>query len=130
MEDQGYHIKSKIYYQDNESAMRLERNGRKSCGDKSRHFHIRYFFIKDVLERENITLLHCPTEDMVADFFTKPLQGSLLKKIRELIMGHSRFPAEERVENSIKTDTRATENLDTYKVRKNVTFADVVRTNI
>lgn len=66
----------------------------------------------------------------MADFFTKPLQGSLFKKMRNLIMGVSRFPAEERVENSIKSDTKTTENTDTYKVRKNVTFADVVRTNI
>jgi hypothetical protein len=29
----------------------------------------------------------CPTGDMVADFMTKPLQGSTFKKFRDLIMG-------------------------------------------
>ena len=29
---------------------------------------------------------YCPTGDMVADFFTKPLQGSLFRKLRDKIM--------------------------------------------
>ena len=29
---------------------------------------------------------HCPTEEMVGDFFTKPLQGSLFRKFRAIIM--------------------------------------------
>ena len=62
------------------SAMRLESNGLKSCGEKSRHIDIRFFFIKDVLKRENIELRRCPTERMIADYFTKPLQGSLFRK--------------------------------------------------
>ena len=49
MEDQGYNIKKCVYYQDNESAMRLEKNGTVSSGEKTRHIHIRYFLIKDVL---------------------------------------------------------------------------------
>lgn len=46
MEDQGYPMRTKIFYQDNESAMKLESDGRKSCGDKSRHIHIRYFSLR------------------------------------------------------------------------------------
>ena len=30
---------------------------------------------------------YCPTEEMIADYFTKPLQGSLFKKFRNLILG-------------------------------------------
>ena len=29
----------------------------------------------------------CPTKQMVADFMTKPLQGTIFKKFRDLIMG-------------------------------------------
>ena len=32
MEAQGYEMKENIYYQDNMSAMKLEKNGRMSCG--------------------------------------------------------------------------------------------------
>jgi len=42
MEVQGY-IRENIYYQDNMSAMKLEKNGRMSCGRNSRHIDIRYF---------------------------------------------------------------------------------------
>ena len=82
MHYQGFDMDSNIFYQDNQSAMKLEKNGHKSCGEKSRHIDIRYFFIKDVLRRENIDLQYCPTEDMIADFYTKPLQGSLFRKLK------------------------------------------------
>ena len=64
---------------------------------------------------------------MITDFFTKPLQGSLFNKMRSVIMGHSEFPAEERIENNIHKDTKATENVRGNIIRKHVTFADAVR---
>ena len=100
LEGQGYSVKRNLFYQDNESAMKLETNGRSSCGEKSRHIHIRYFFIKDVLKRESIEMKHCPTEIMIANFFTKPLQGKLFHKMRDIIMGHAPLPVEERVEGN------------------------------
>ena len=106
--------------------MKIEKNGRTSCGEKSRHIHIRYFFIKDILKRENIELIHCPTERMIADFYTKPLTGSLFRKLRDIVMGHAPFPVEERVGESIITTDNLGQN-KTSKVRKNVTYADVVK---
>ena len=75
----------------------MESNGRRSCGEKSRHINIRYFFIKDVLKREGIELIHCPTERMIAGYYTKPLQGSLFRKMRDILMSLASFPEEERV---------------------------------
>ena len=94
-------VKSNIFYQDNQSAILLEKNGRNSCGEKSRHINIRYFFIKDVLNRERITVTHCPTEQMIADYFTKPLQGNLFTTLRDTIMGIIPYPTKERVENKM-----------------------------
>ena len=37
---QGYEIKNKILYQDNESTIKMERNGRNSCTGNSRHIDI------------------------------------------------------------------------------------------
>jgi hypothetical protein len=73
------------------SAMLLETNGRASAGQRSRHINIRYFFIKDRIANGDITLLHCPTEQMIADFFTKPLQGHLFRKFRDIIMGITHY---------------------------------------
>ena len=88
LEAQGYNLRSNIIYQDNQSAIRMEKNGRDSCGQKSRHIHIRYFFIKDRIRAGNVSVEFCPTELMLADFFTKPLQGSLFKKFRRVVMGY------------------------------------------
>ena len=87
MAAQGFKFKRNIFYQDNQSAMRLERNGRQSCGQKSRHIDIRYFFIKDRIKSGDIDLQYCPTEIMLADFFTKPLQGKQFKLLRSAVMG-------------------------------------------
>jgi hypothetical protein len=87
LEGQGQHVKSIDYYRDNQSCMKMERNGKASAGAKSRHIHTRFFWIKDRLSVDNINLVYCPTEKMLADFFTKPLQGSLFKMMRDYIMG-------------------------------------------
>ena len=84
---QGYTVKENRYYQDNQSAMRMEKNGRQSAGPRSRHIDIRYFFIKDRIQQGEINLIYCPTGEMVADFFSKPLQGGLFKKFRDVVMG-------------------------------------------
>ena len=46
MNEQGYEIVKNIVYQDNQSAMKMEINGRNSCTGNSRHIDIRYFFTK------------------------------------------------------------------------------------
>ena len=75
-----------VVHQDNQSAILLERNGRASSGRRTRHIDIRYFFASDRIAQGELRVEYCPTGDMVADFFTKPLQGSLFKKFRALIL--------------------------------------------
>ena len=68
-----------------------------------------HFFMKDVIKRENINIKHCPTESMIADYLTKPTQGSLLRKQRGLIMGITSITIEEHVginENSIDEECK------------------------
>jgi Reverse transcriptase (RNA-dependent DNA polymerase) len=89
MEAQGYPINQALFHQDNESAIKMEENGKASCGQRSRHIDIRYFFITDHSQRSNIHIVHCPTTDMLADFFTKPLQGALFRKFRSILLGYT-----------------------------------------
>ena len=49
---------------------------------------IRYFYVTEQVGRKTIHVTHCPTEEMVGEFFTKPLQGSLFLKMRNYIMGN------------------------------------------
>ena len=89
LEAQGYHVTDNVMYQDNQSAILLERNGRKSSGRRTRHVDIRYYFATDRIQAGELRVEYCPTEDMLADFFTKPLQGSLFRKFRALILNLS-----------------------------------------
>jgi len=67
--------------------MLLERNGKASSSKRTKHINVRYFFITDRISKGEVRVEWCPTNDMVADFMTKPLQGSLFRKFRDLIMG-------------------------------------------
>jgi hypothetical protein len=137
MEAQGYPISECFFEQDNESAIKLEKNGRSSCGPKSRHINIRYFFIKDRTKAEGITIRHCPTLQMLADFFTKPLQGALFRKFRDVILGYSHVDtlaelvttaAQERVgERPADGESpTASENKKKTDWKKQLSWADVV----
>jgi hypothetical protein len=44
------------------------------------------FLIKDRLEKGEERLKHCKTEDMIGDFFTKPLQGSMFVRYQDMSM--------------------------------------------
>lgn len=84
---QGYQVPPVTVHQDNKSTIVLAEKGRSNAG-RTRHINIRYYFVKDKIESEEIRVRYTPTEEMVADFFTKPLQGSLFIKFRTFIMGH------------------------------------------
>ena len=113
MKSQGHSISASYLAQDNQSAMKLEQNGRLSAGQRSRHINIRHFWVTDRLKSDGIILKHCPTDLMLADFLTKPLQGSLFRKFRAVLLGHapitslvpppSPVTSEERVENKQKS---------------------------
>ena len=85
---QGYKIVKNILFQDNQSEIRMLKNGRNSCTGNSRHIDVRYFWVKDRIDKGELTVEYCPTHLMLADYFTKPLQGSQFRKFRDIIMGY------------------------------------------
>ena len=81
-----------MVFQDNQSASLLEKNSRASSGQCTWHIDIRYFFVTDRIKHRDMHIKYCPTGNMVADFFTKPLQGSLFQKLCVIILnipGHA-----------------------------------------
>ncbi len=87
LEKQGYNVKDNIIFQDNKSTMLLEQNGKSSSSKRTKHINVRYFFITDRISKGEVRVEWCPTNDMIADFMPKPLQGALFRKFRDLIMG-------------------------------------------
>ena len=56
MEAQGYKLKSNILAEDNESTIRMSKNGRESCTSNSKHIAIKYFWVTDRIKNGNSTL--------------------------------------------------------------------------
>ena len=89
IEHQGFYVKLNIIYQDNTSTIKLEQNGKSSSGKRTRHFDIRYFYVTDLIGRNEVIVEYCPTEDMIADYMTKPLVGAKFVRFRDIIMNLS-----------------------------------------
>jgi hypothetical protein len=88
--EQGEPIVEDLLMQDNKSMILLQKNGIFSVGKGSKHIHIRYFFTTDKIEKKELKLIYCPTDKMIADFSTKPLQGSKFIEFRDQMQGISR----------------------------------------
>jgi hypothetical protein len=72
-------------YQDNKSTIQLAEKG-KSTSERTKHINVRFFFVHDRMESGEIELEYMPTEDMVADILTKPLQGAQFEKLRDALL--------------------------------------------
>ncbi|CAI5497141.1 unnamed protein product [Closterium sp. Naga37s-1] len=56
---------------DNQSAIRIaNKNG---FANRTKHIALRYFFVKDEIEKGRLELSYCPTSEMAADYLTKKL---------------------------------------------------------
>ena len=84
-ECQGYEVNSSTIHQDNKASIPLERNGKRSSKKGTRHINIGYFFITDKVQNGEIDIEYMPMGEMIADYFTKPLQGNTSWKTRDRI---------------------------------------------
>ena len=87
MKEQGFDVRDNILYQDNKSAMLLEQHGRASSSKRTRHINIRYYYVADRVAKGDLRVVWCPTDQMIADFLTKPLQGKAFVEFRNMLMG-------------------------------------------
>ena len=89
MEAQGCMICDNVILQDNQSTMLLAHNGQQSSGKATRHIDVRYYFIKDQIDQKLMRLEYCPTDLMVADVLTKPLQGTQFHRLRARLLNYA-----------------------------------------
>ena len=74
-------------FEDNKSTIHMANTG-KSMSDRTRHIKLRFFFVKQFLDNGDFVLTYCPTEEMIADILTKPLQGKLFLSLRAKLLGY------------------------------------------
>ena len=70
-----------VIHEDNQGAIALYNNPKfHSC---IKHIDTRYHYIREKIESKDVKLKYCPTEDMVADVFTKPLGKTKFQRFRD-----------------------------------------------
>ena len=74
-----------VVYQDNHSAIAQTED--ECTFRRSKQDLIQMAFVRELVAEGVIKVVYCPTEEMVADLLTKPLQGALFRKLRAKLMG-------------------------------------------
>ena len=54
---------------------------------KNETYESKVFFIQDRIKVGDVSIDHCGTDEKIADYFTKPLQGRKFEYFRAVIMG-------------------------------------------
>ena len=47
------------------------------------------FYVADLINRDEVTIKYCSTDNMIADYISKPVVGAKFRKFRDLIMNIS-----------------------------------------
>lgn len=79
------HIQSKstTVFCDNRSAIKLSKNP--VMHGRSKHIDVRFHFLRELTKDGTLNLLHCNTQEQVADVMTKPLKLDMFLKMRRLL---------------------------------------------
>ena len=68
-----------VIYEDNQSAISMTKNPQ--YHGKAKHIAIKYHFICEQVSDGTAKLQYCPTEEMVADMFTKGLSREIFCRL-------------------------------------------------
>ena len=85
LQHQGYTVTTVDEMQDNMSTIAMANKG-SSSAQRTRHIKIRYYWIKDYIARDEMTVRHVSTRDMIADGLSKPLQGTEFTRMRGMLL--------------------------------------------
>jgi hypothetical protein len=75
-----------VVFCDNISAIKLSKNP--VMHGRSKHIDVRFHFLRDLVKDGILELIHCSTQQQVADILTKPLKLDTFLKIRNLLGVH------------------------------------------
>jgi hypothetical protein len=80
LRDYGYKLTKVPLLCDNENAIRMADNPVEHS--RTKHIAIRYHFLRDHQQREDIEIAYINTKEQLADIFTKPLDKKTFPKLR------------------------------------------------
>lgn len=71
----GFNDHVRMYVrQDNMSTITIAKNGEGLAG-KAKHFRVRFHYLRELIEENQLVIEYCNTNDMIADYLTKPMVG-------------------------------------------------------
>ena len=68
---------------DNSSTIKLSKN--LVMHGRSKHIDVRFHFLRNLTKEGTVELIHCGSEDQIADIMTKPLKLEAFQKLRKLL---------------------------------------------
>jgi hypothetical protein len=90
LEELGYSCPPAQIFEDNAAALLLVDHP--GNWGRTRHFAVRYQYVKSLVEDHTITLAYVPTSSQVADIFTKPLSAEIFTPLRDVLLGITPSP--------------------------------------
>jgi len=68
-----------LIYEDNQNCVRLLKNERSSL--RTKHIDVKYNFVRDLYHSKELDVKYCPSQFMVADLLTKPLEAVKMRQL-------------------------------------------------
>ena len=72
--------KPTVIYEDNQGCIAMSYNP--VDHRRSKHIHVRYHFLRELIQANELTVQYCPTQEMIADILNKPLPGPQFSYLR------------------------------------------------
>jgi hypothetical protein len=85
LKEMGHSQSPTVIYEDNQGAIAMTQHN--AFHDRSKHVDLRYHYIREQLAAGEVEVSYCPTADMLADLFTKPLGPEKLPALVSKILG-------------------------------------------
>jgi hypothetical protein len=103
----GYEQSTTEIQQDNKSCIQIANRGPGRIG-KTKHIKVRYFWIHEKILDKSLQLSYIPSNELVADGFTKPLTKAPFIKWRKRILNSDNLNTSEYYPNSTEAPTKKT----------------------
>lgn len=70
-----------VLYYDNSSTIKLSKNP--VLHGRSKHIHVRYHFLRELVNDRVIELEYCTTREQLSDLMTKPVKLEVFEKLKK-----------------------------------------------
>jgi len=89
--------KATIIYDDNKGCISVSGNNR--TDSRTKHIDVKYHYVRQMILNQQIKIEYLPTQDMIADIFTKPTSTATFSRLRPRLVSVPAYGLRGRVED-------------------------------